>query len=83
MQFDNVSFMETCPRKVQSSRSPGCHMITYTDDGYILRCETRDGPSPGPRDPGLQMPWIPGTDLTHQIHQIYSSLIKKFDVTLS
>jgi hypothetical protein len=31
--------------------------------GNRLRCETRAGPRRGPRDVGLEMPWIPGTDL--------------------
>jgi hypothetical protein len=42
-----------------------------------LRSETRSGPRPGPRDPGLQKPWIPGTELGPvQIPQIYSNRLK-------
>ena len=49
-----------------------------------LRWDSRAGSRPGPRDPGLQKPWIPGTDLGQgQIPQFYSNRLKFFAVTLS
>jgi hypothetical protein len=39
-----------------------------------LRWDSRTGPRTGPKDPGLQKPWIPGTYLgPGQIPQIYSN----------
>ena len=50
----------------------------------LLRWDSRAGSRPGPRDPGLQKPWIPGTDLGQgQIPQFYSNRLKFFAVTLS
>ncbi len=41
----------------------------------------RGGSRPGPRDPGLTKPWIPGKDLgPGQIPQIYSNRLKFFAV---
>ena len=49
-----------------------------------LRWDSRAGSRPGPRDPGLQKPWIPGTDLGQgQIPQFYSIRLNFFAVTLS
>jgi hypothetical protein len=53
-------------------------------DRQILRWDSRAGSRPGPRDPGLQKPWIPGTDLGQgQIPQFYSNRLNFFAVTLS
>ncbi len=42
-----------------------------------LRWENRPGPRSGPRDPGLEKPWIRGTDLGPvQIPQIHSNRLK-------
>ncbi len=50
----------------------------------LLRWDSRSGSRPGPRDPGLKKPWIPGTDLGQgQISQIYSNRLKFFAVTRS
>ncbi len=40
-----------------------------------LRCETRTGPRPGPRDPGWKSPWSLGGD---QIPEIYPNRLKFF-----
>ena len=46
-----------------------------------FRWDSRGGSSPGPRDPGLQKPWIPGKDLGQgQIPQIYSNRLNFFAV---
>jgi hypothetical protein len=46
-----------------------------------LRWDSRGGSRPGPRDPGLQKPWIPGKDLgPGQIPQIYSNRLKFFAI---
>ncbi len=57
---------------------------SYTTRIQWHRWDSRAGSRPGPRDPGLQKPWIPGTDLGQgPIPQFYSNRLNFFAVTLS
>ena len=48
-----------------------------------LRWDSWSGSRTGPRDPGMQMTWIPGTSLGQgQIPQFYSNRLNFFAVTL-
>ncbi len=66
--FSSGGFTSTC-------------LQVITKGGSSLRWDSRGGSRPGPRDPGLQKPWIPGKDLgPGQIPHIYSNRLKFFAI---
>jgi len=59
-------------------------MLRRYSGAIQLGWDSRTGPRPGPRDPGLQKTWIPGTDLGQgQIPEIHSNRLKFVGVSLS
>ena len=83
----NILLIETRTTHSISLASESSHLHLHRQRlgrlcvGPVLRWDSRGGSSPGPRDPGLQKPWIPGKDLGQgRIPQIYSNRLNFFAV---